>query len=272
MTDKILANRIKESLDNVKPDENKKAELYNSILLKMEEKALVPENPIPFTEKLFSFFKSSIPYAAVCACLLLVFAIGFSGGFDKLFSIDTKTTEATVSFMADSVESRAYMAEACEEIPETALDSSAEDIFTEDNTVADNNVNDDSETERENTQILYSFQANGNVLTYSCNYEEYDPLLIWNELQKLNSDLEAIKLLSYNFDELNHIIILDFSEEIEDLINSSNTYNHIVYIGETYRSFYPDYRFSVKVNSELLMKDGKQVDFKSHIHTIISEN
>ena len=65
---------------------------------------------------------------------------------------------------------------------------------------------------------------------------------------------------------------MDFSEEIEDLIDSSKTYNHIVYIGETYRSFYPDYRFSVKVNSELLMKDGKQVDFKSHNYTIHSEN
>ena len=48
--------------------------------------------------------------------------------------------------------------------------------------------------------------------------------------------------------------------------NNSKTYNHIIAIGETYSSFYPEYSFSVYVNSEPFIIDNLGVDFLNHTY------
>ena len=249
MTDEILSRKIKESFDNIKPDENKKAELYDTILLTMKEKATAAENKISFSDKLLSFFKTAVPYAAVCTCLILVCAIGFSGGFDRFFSMYTKTTGANVSLTADGMESRSYTAEACEEIPETALYSSAEDLFTEDEAEYTIDSADDSMNEDADCKEIYVFTQNRDSEKIEAEYSfmaSEDPNFIWNEIKAHYKGFENAELLSvyYNGNTLELYFDSAFGKAAE---NKENTVT-MVAIAKTFTEAFKD--FEIKVYSD----------------------
>ncbi len=258
MTNENLELSIKRSFESIVPDNSRKEEIYNKLILEMSnQKAAKPSFFSKFIEKL----PRIMPYAVACACLLLVIGITFSGGFDNVLS---KNSAETAAYSLETInESTSYAADA-ELIEDRMLETETEIPEAANECIAD-------DCEAIISEKFYVLQNNGSFIAYEFSLNEYDPLIIWQQYQELNSVLENIKLLDFEFDELNNIITLNFSEEIYELIKKDEGYNLLISVGETFKYFYPEYRFSVKANSELLIIDGKQVDFKSHLY-VTSEN
>ena len=264
MTNENLELSIKKSFESIVPDNSRKEAIYNKLILEMSaKKAAKPSFFSKFTEKL----PRIMPYAVSCACLLLVIGITFSGGFDYVLS---KNSAETAAYAVEATaESTSYAADA--ELIEDRM------IIYEEENVA--NITDECDIETPQTSDEYNTEKNGTSLShkfhiledygqhsYDIVLNEYDPMTIWEQYKELTDNLNGIELISYEFDELNNIIILDFNEETIKLLKKNHVYNQFIAVGETYRELYPDYRFSVKANSELLMIQGKQVDFKSHYY------
>ena len=256
MTNEILELSIKKSFESIVPDNSRKEEIYNKLILEMSaKKAAKPSFFSKFTEKL----PRIMPYAVACACLLIVIGITFSGSFDNVL---TKNGAETAAYSLETInESTSYAADA-ELIEDRMLETEAEIPEDSKECIAD-------DCEAIISEKFYVLQNNGSFIAYEFSLNEYDPMTIWEQYKELTDNLNGIELISYEFDELNNIIILNFNEEAINLLKKNHVYNQFIAVGETYRELYPDYRFSVKANSELLMIDGKQVDFKSHLYITI---
>lgn len=264
ITDRELELKINESFDKITADNNKKAEIYDKIInteFKTKEK---------FDFSFFNInFKRALPYAAACVCLLIVVSLGFSGGFDYVFS---KYGNETAAYSLETMtESTACTAEATDLIADRMIESEIPEEKSTTEGYEDTIICEADDCGATISQEFYVLQNDGTFIAYDFVLSEYDPLTIWQQYQDLNSILLKVNLIEYKFDELNKIITINFSKDLNDLIKENEGYNLFISIGETYKSFYPEYRFSVKVDSELLMIQGKQVDFKSH-HHIILEN
>ena len=263
MANENLEFSIKKSFDNIVPDIKRKEEIYNKLISEVSTKEA--EKP-SFFSKFTAKFPRILPYAVVCACLLLVIGITFSGGFDNMFI--EKSAETAAYALETTAESTSYAADA-ELIEDRMIKNEAESYVADDcdaefPEAANENAEDDNKTSLSHKfQILEDYGQH----SYDIVLNEYDPMIIWEQYKELTDNLNGIELISYEFDELNNIIILDFNEETVDLLKKNYVYNQFIAVGETYRELYPDYRFSVKANSELLMIEGKQVDFKSHYFT-----
>lgn len=269
MTNDNLDISIKKSFDSIIPDNKRKEEIYNKLIFEMSAKETAkPSFFSKFTEKL----PRIMPYAVACACLLLVIGITFSGGFDNMligkstetvaYSLESATADAeapeSTSYFAELIEDRMLETEAKTANPDNydaEIPKSSNECAPEDNEI----------TLSHKFQILETYGQHN----YDIVLNDYNPMTIWEQYKELTDNLNGIELISYEFDELNNIIILDFNEAIINLLKNNLVYNQFIAVGETYRELYPDYRFSVKSNSELLIIEGKQVDFESHGYIII---
>ena len=253
MTNENLELSIKKSFENIVPDSKKKEEIYNKLISEMSaEKDANPSFFSKFTEKL----PRIMPYAVVCACLLLVIGITFAGGFDYVLSKNGAETAAysletiyeSTSYAADAelIEDRMMENEA--EIPETAKECIADDCETVVN------------------KQFYVIQEDGTHCTFAPISAEFNPATLWERYLEFSPVLKPATLIAYEMDEAKKIITLNFGEELKELIKTENIYNHFIAAGETYKSFFPEYRFIVNTNGQALIIDNSPVNFLNHTY------